>query len=115
MITALDCALLCQHAYSDTPTIGQESSAARWVKYDTAEGIALIAPGTNNERCILADIDAIPFDTGKFGKVHKGIWEAFFPLFESAAEIGPDIVSGHSEGAAGAIYLTAYLCSIGKP
>jgi len=113
-MTPKEWAVLAQAAYSATPDIGQENSAARIVFNHTPDGFILAIPGTNNESCALADVDAIPHDAGPCGWVHKGIWCAFDSIWGDVAKLAPDALVGHSEGAAGAIYLAARLCLIGK-
>ena len=114
-MTPRDYAILAQQAYSAVPSIGEPDSAARVVRNDTAEGLVLAIPGTDNLACIEADAEALVFDAGIYGKVHRGIWQAFAAIHDAVAQLAPVALCGHSEGAAGAIYLAARLCMAGKP
>lgn len=115
-MTPKDWAVLAQAAYSARPDLGPEDSAGRVVFQNTGAGLALTIPGTDNGRCVLADVDAVPFDAGGCGRVHRGIWEAFDPVWPGVLALGTvKVLDGHSEGAAGAIYLAARLCLAGKP
>jgi hypothetical protein len=113
-LTRKQWALLAQEAYTTAPSLGQEDSAGRVVFVQSEQGLILSMPGTNNAECVLADLDAIPYDTGAFGIVHRGIWEAFYPILDDVAKLDVYGLVGHSEGAAGALYLAARLCLIGK-
>lgn len=114
-MTPRDYAILAQRAYHAVPTIGDPDGAARAVRNDTAEGLVLAIPGTNNLACIEADADTLVFDAGCYGKVHRGIWRAFAGIHAAVEQLAPAVLCGHSEGAAGAIYLAARLCLAGKP
>lgn len=113
-MTPKDWAILARDAYTKVPDIGSEASAGRIVFAMLPDGLALTIPGTNNESCALADVDAIPHDAGECGFVHKGIWEAFEPVWEAVSQLAVHALVGHSEGASGAIYLAARLCLIRK-
>jgi triacylglycerol lipase len=107
-------ALMAQAAYTAPPDLGPEDSAGRIVFNPTDDGLILAIPGTNNEQCALADIDAIPHDVGPCGLVHRGIWKAFDPVWLGVSQLSVHALVGHSEGATGALMLAGRLCSIGK-
>lgn len=113
-MTPKEYACLAQQAYISKPDIGLESSAARVVFNSTSDGLVLSIPGTNNESSTLADIDAFPHDAIECGFVHKGIWESFDSIWMDVSKLDVYALVGHSEGGAGAIYLAARLCLIGK-
>lgn len=114
-MTPRDFAILSKQAYSQTPIIGAPSSAARICSNNTPDGLVLSIPGTNNFACLQADLDALTHDAGVFGMVHAGIWLAFAEVWRDVAKLAPVALTGHSEGAAGAIYLAAQLAVAGKP
>jgi triacylglycerol lipase len=113
-MTPKEWACLAQDAYTVAPNLGPENSAGRVIFNTTADGLVLSIPGTNNIACAEADADALIHDTGALGCVHKGIWDAFDPVWTDVAKLNAYAIVGHSEGAAGTIYLAARLCLIGK-
>ena len=115
MLTPKQWAILAQQSYSSIPDLGPEDSAGRVCFVQSEQGLILAVPGTNNERCVLADVEAIPYDAGACGMVHKGIWQAFDPIWPDVAKLTVYTLVGHSEGGAGVLYLGARLCLIGKP
>ena len=114
-MTPKEWAEIAQLAYTSEPSIGDESSAARIVYVESDDGLILAIPGTNNMACILVDLDTFLKDAQDCGMVHQGIWEAFDPVWDVVSGLNVNAIVGHSEGAAGAIYLGARLCLIGKP
>lgn len=115
-MTPYAAALLAQGAYTSVPNIGAEDSAARVVFADTDDGRAWCIPGTNNFACLLADLDALTFDAGLCGEVHAGIWHPFAALLAAVHyPVYPNVLIGHSEGAAGAIFMAAILVLRGQP
>lgn len=113
-MTPHDYAILAQQAYTAIPTIGALDSAARIVLNNMPVGLVLAIPGTNNMACLNADLDALVHDAGVFGNVHAGIWKAFAGVWPDVEKLAPVALTGHSEGAAGAIYLAAQLAVAGK-
>lgn len=112
-MTPKDWALLAQAAYTAAPNLGPENSAGRVVFNSLPDGLVLSIPGTNNIACAEADADALLFNTIDLGWVHEGIWRAFDAVWTDVAKLDINALVGHSEGAAGAIYLAARLCLIG--
>ena len=113
-MTPKDWAILAQDAYSSTPDIGDENSAARVCFVQSDEGLTLSIPGTNNPACLVADLEALTFNAGDCGEVHRGIWEAFDTVWLDVSQLPVHALVGHSEGASGALYLGARLCLLGK-
>ncbi len=112
-MTPADYALLAARAYTEPPTIGAASSAARAVVFE--QGVVGF-PGTNNLACWLADLDAFIDDVPGMGRLHAGFWRAFQSISEPLmARIDVQVTLGHSEGAALAILYAAQLCIAGKP
>lgn len=112
-MTPADYALLAARAYTEQPTIGLESSAARAVDFG---GGVVGFPGTNNLACWLADLDATIDDVPGMGRLHAGFWRAFQSISEPLlARLDVEVTVGHSEGAALAILYAAQLCIAGKP
>lgn len=114
-MTPRDYAKRAAAAYSATPSIGKENDAARIVLGQTELGLSFEIPGTNNFACLEADVDALLHDAGPCGRVHAGIWNAFDAIWPEASKFSPCVLLGHSEGAAGAIYLGARFCLAGRP
>lgn len=108
-----DWATLANRCYSDTPTIGVESSAARACVYAAGQVVGI--PGTNNVACWLADLNFDTVPVGVLGDVHEGFYKAFCTIESELLELAPTHVVGHSEGAALAIIYAAHLCAAGKP
>ncbi len=113
MMTPRDYALLAQAAYSETPIIGREDSAARVIETQAEEGLIISVPGTNNPACLIADLDFFTVNT-PYGSLHGGIYRAFIPTFDQCLGLDIHALTGHSEGAAGALLIGAYLCANGK-
>lgn len=112
-MTPADYALLAARAYTEQPTVGIASSAARAV--DFGSGVVGF-PGTNNLACWLADLDAMIDVVPGMGRLHAGFWRAFQSISEQLmSRIDVEVTLGHSEGAALAILYAAQLCIAGKP
>ncbi|WP_446902976.1 alpha/beta fold hydrolase [Burkholderia sp. YIM B11467] len=105
-MTPRDYALLAQEAYSAKPDIGKADSASRAIVRQTAAGLVVAFPGTDNLDCVAADLDAHPIDVIGVGQVHHGFWSAWEAISVPVlAAIGgrPVTLVGHSLGAAIAI------------
>jgi len=114
MMSLRDWALIAQESYTAQPDLGKSNSSGRVVFVQSQEGLILAIPGTNNIECLLADIDILAHDAGECGIVHSGIWNAFDEVWLDVSQLSVHALVGHSEGAAGAIFLAARLCLIGK-
>ncbi len=109
-MTPRDFALLAQEAYSAKPDIGKADSASRAILRQTAAGLVVAFPGTDNLDCVAADLDAHPIDVIGIGQVHHGFWGAWEAIAAPVlAAIGdrPVTLVGHSLGAAIAIMAAA--------
>lgn len=117
-MTPRDYALLAQEAYTAPPDIGVAASASRAIVRNTADGLCVVFPGTDNWRCLVADFDISPFDVAGVGKVYKGFFDAFdaisLPVMACAAG-QPVTLVGHSLGAAMALMCAAYMTVGGNP
>lgn len=105
-MTPRDFALLAQEAYTAPPDIGKADSASRAIVRQTAAGLCVAFPGTDNAACWAADLDALTVDVPGVGAVHRGFfeaWQAIAPGVTVAAGVQPVTLIGHSLGAAMAI------------
>ncbi len=108
----VDYARLAKRAYTDTPTIGREDTAARAIVYGDAVGF----PGTDNLACWLADLDIKTVLVEAMGELHAGFWTAFRTIENELMSLeAVNVTLGHSEGAALAILYGAALCIAGRP
>ncbi|WP_174936599.1 alpha/beta fold hydrolase [Burkholderia lata] len=111
-------ALLSQEAYSAKPDIGDPNSASRAIVRQTAGGLVIAFPGTDNADCVGADIDIGPTVVPGIGKVHRGFWQAWQAISTPvlAAIAGqPVTLVGHSLGAAIAVMAAASMTVSGNP
>ncbi|MDN7544769.1 alpha/beta fold hydrolase [Burkholderia cenocepacia] len=109
-MTPRDFALLAQEAYSAKPDIGKADSASRAIVRQTAAGLVVVFPGTDNLDCVAADLDAHPIDVIGIGQVHHGFWKAWGAIADDvldAIDGRPVTLVGHSLGAAIAIMAAA--------
>ncbi|MBR8152553.1 alpha/beta fold hydrolase [Burkholderia vietnamiensis] len=113
-----DYALLAQEAYSAKPDIGKADSASRAIVRQTASGLVVAFPGTDNLDCVAADLDAHPIDVIGIGQVHHGFWKAWGAIAVdvlAAIDGRPVTLVGHSLGAAIAIMAAAAMVIGGNP
>jgi pimeloyl-ACP methyl ester carboxylesterase len=118
MLTPRDFALLAQEAYSAKPDIGKADSASRAIVRQTAAGLVVAFPGTDNLDCVAADLDAHPIDVIGIGQVHHGFWKAWGAIAVdvlAAIDGRPVTLVGHSLGAAIAIMAAAAMVVGGNP
>lgn len=117
-MTPRDFALLAQEAYTAAPDIGVANSASRAIVRQTAGGLVVAFPGTDNAACFAADFDIEPFDVAGVGKVYRGFWSAWdaisLPVL-AAVKGQPVTLVGHSLGAAMALCAAAYMTIGGNP
>lgn len=112
-----DYALLAAEAYSAKPDIGKADSASRAIVRQTAAGLVVAFPGTDNLDCWGADFDVAPVNVPGIGEVHRGFWQATQAISaEVTAAIGdkPVTLVGHSLGGAISILMAASLVLAGK-
>ncbi|WP_419687301.1 alpha/beta fold hydrolase [Burkholderia theae] len=117
-MTPRDYALLAQEAYSAKPDIGKADSASRAIVRQTAGGLVVAFPGTDNLDCVAADLDAHPIDVIGVGQVHHGFWSAWGAIAVdvlAAIDGRPVTLVGHSLGAAIAIMAAAAMVVGGRP
>ncbi|WP_176016660.1 alpha/beta fold hydrolase [Burkholderia sp. BCC0398] len=116
-MTPREYALLAQEAYSAKPDIGKADSASRAIVRQTAGGLVVAFPGTDNLDCVAADLDAHPIDVIGIGQVHHGFWKAWGAIAVdvlAAIDGRPVTLVGHSLGAAIAIMAAAAMVAGGN-
>ncbi|MCA8492540.1 alpha/beta fold hydrolase [Burkholderia arboris] len=116
-MTPRDYALLAQEAYSAKPDIGKADSASRAIVRQTAAGLVVAFPGTDNLDCVAADLDAHPIDVIGIGQVHHGFWSAWGAIaldVLAAIDGRPVTLVGHSLGAAIAIMAASAMVATGS-
>jgi len=107
-LTPRDFALLAQDAYTAAPDIGKADSASRAIVRQTAAGLVVAFPGSDNLDCWLTDFDVTRLNVPGIGIVHQGFyqaWQAIAVDVLAAADGKPVTLVGHSLG--GAIALMA--------
>lgn len=117
-MTPRDFALLAQEAYTAAPDIGKADSASRAIMRQTAAGLVVAFPGTDNVAGWLADLDALTLSVPGVGNVHRGFWDAWqaiAPAVTAAIGDQPVTLVGHSLGAAIAIMAAVSLTLAGRP
>ena len=113
-----DYALIAQEAYTADPDIGVEDTASRAIVRNTADGLCVAFPGTDNLACWIADLDARMVTIAGIGPVHQGFWNAWSAIAAQVMNIvgeQPVTFAGHSLGAAIAILAGAAFTAAGKP
>ncbi|WP_434663405.1 lipase family protein [Paraburkholderia sp. A3BS-1L] len=116
-MNAHDYALLAQEAYSAKPDIGAAGSASRAIVRQTAAGLVVAFPGTDNLPCVGADINIALMAVAGAGDVHRGFWDAWKAIsapVTSAIGGQPVTLVGHSLGAAIAIMAAVDMTLAGR-
>jgi hypothetical protein len=111
-------ALLAQEAYDAPPDIGKADSASRAIVRDTADGLVVAFPGSNNLPSWIADLNALPKSVPGMGSVHSGFmdaWEAIAAQVLAAIGERPATLVGHSLGGSISLLAAAALTLAGKP
>ena len=107
--SALDMARLCARAYTDPPTYGQANGAGRAHVYD---GVVVFR-GTDDPASMLTDLDIATVTIPQLGTIHDGFWDAFGEVAGDLMKLKPQIIAGHSLGAALALIYAGELCRAG--
>lgn len=112
---ALKYAKLSMDLYSAKLNFGNDDKCIAGLKsYD--DGALLIGfQGTDNIEGVITDVLAVPHGAGPLGRVHHGILESVRSIRDDIILLAPDVVYGHSLGAAQAIIYAAMLCVEGRP
>lgn len=105
----LDIAKLCAQAYSDPPTYGKADGAGRAHVYD---GVVVFR-GTDDPASMLIDLDIATVTIPQLGTLHAGFWDAFGEVAGPLMKLRPQIIAGHSLGAALALIYAGELCRAG--
>lgn len=117
-MNAHDYALLAQEAYVAKPDIGEADSASRAIIRQTAAGLCIAFPGTDNADCWGADLDVEPVNVPGAGKIHGGFWKAWQAISAdvlAAINGQPVTLVGHSLGSAIAICAAVEMTISGNP
>lgn len=117
-LTSRDYALLAQEAYDAPPDIGKADSASRAIVRETAAGLVVAFPGSDNLLCWIADLDAMPMDVPGMGSVHRGFYEAWTAISTdvlAAIDGRPVTLVGHSLGGSIALIAAACMAVGGNP
>ena len=108
-VNPVDYAILAQRAYSDAPTVGKVDSASRMRVYGDVHAWR----GSDDIEAWLHDLEIMLIET-PFGKLHAGIWHAWLDVRSLCLAFSPpSAVTGHSEGAALAIFEAAEWAHLG--
>lgn len=112
---AIKYAKLSLALYSVPLNIGNDDRSIAGLKsYD--DGALMVGfQGTDNIEGLLTDVVAIPHGAGPLGRVHHGILESVRSIGVELSLLSPDVIYGHSLGAAQALLYAAMLCVEGRP
>lgn len=113
-----DLALIAQEAYHASPDIGDADSASRAIVRNTADGLVVAFPGSDNAECWEADFDVLPVSVPGAGSVHSGFlhaWRAISAPVLAAIADRPVTLVGHSLGAAITLMAAMDMTLAGNP
>lgn len=102
-------AQLCARAYVDAPTYGNADGAGRAHVYD---GVIAFR-GTDDPASMLYDLDIGTVTVPGLGALHDGFWDAYSEIAHDLMQLRPQIITGHSLGAALALIYAGELCRAG--
>jgi hypothetical protein len=108
-------AQLAKAAYSTKPTFGKADSASRAVMTTNEDGLCIGFPGTDNPECFESDFNVLLHSHEILGDIHKGFWQALDIIYPVLSIVRPDIIYGHSLGAALSLLYAARLCTLNHP
>lgn len=117
-MTPRDYAILAQEAYTAAPDIGIADSASRAIVRQTAGGLVVAFPGTDNLDGWLADLDVLTVNVPGAGEIHAGFWGAWQAISTdvlAAIDGQPVTLVGHSLGSAIAICAAVEMTISGNP
>lgn len=109
-MTPVDYANLAQRAYLDAPTVGDAGSASRMHVYGDVHAFR----GTDGLHALLADVDVGTTEVWGIGRIYDGFFAALAAILPACLALPrPNVVVGHSLGAAMAIIYAAILAQLG--
>ncbi len=108
---AIAYAKLAAQVYNDLPQVGAVNGAARARMY----GNVLAFRGTDDAATWLADLEIETEFVAGLGVLHKGFWRALAGVLPDLRKLPtPEVIVGHSEGAALATIYAGVLCMQGE-
>lgn len=111
-LTVVQYAQIAAQVYDDAPQVGAVDGPARARMYP---GAVLAFRGTDNAATWATDFDADAKLVAGIGEVHDGFWDALAGILPALLALPkPDVIVGHSEGAALAALYAGVLCVIGR-
>ena len=113
--TAFTYVQLAAQVYLYPPMIGQLNSAGRAIVSTTEDGRVITFRGSDDIASWLHDLEAVTQPVPGLGDVHAGFWSAWLEIAVPCLDVQPQVLAGHSLGAALAIIAAANLCLKGKP
>jgi len=109
-VTPLDAAILARSAYLDAPTVGDAASASRMRVYGNVHAFR----GTDDLHSLLADVNFGTTNVWGLGRIYDGFFYSLAAILPACLALDrPQVVVGHSLGAAMAIIYAAILAELG--